>query len=240
MNQVIAILLLLASFCAGASRGVELDSVAIDLDNKAALKRGARLFVNYCQGCHSIKHLLYSRIASDLRLSDKEVARDLIVGSKTINDSMTTAMNRDEASPWFLGIGPPDLSLVARLRGSDWLYSYLRGFYLDESRPFGVNNRIYKDVAMPNVFGELQGLQNAVFKNVEGRPVFDRFESVKPGAMNREQFDAAITDLVNFLVYAGEPAKLQRARIGKYVIFYLLIFLVLACLLKKEYWKDVH
>ncbi|MGH8499194.1 MAG: cytochrome c1, partial [Methylococcales bacterium] len=169
-----------------------------------------------------------------------EVSRDLIVGPKTINDSMTTAMNMNEASNWFLGVGPPDLSLVARSRGSDWLYTYLRGFYLDESRPFGVNNLVYKDVAMPNVLSELQGLQNAVFKNVDGRPVFDGFVSVEKGRMNHSQFDGAITDLVNFLVYAGEPAKIERVRVGKFVILYLLIFLVLACLLKKEYWKDVQ
>lgn len=240
MNKALAILLFAISFGASSSTGVELDSVDIDLDNKASLKRGAQLFVTHCQGCHSIKHLRYSRIASDLRLSDQEVARDLIAGSKTINDSMTNAMNRDEASQWFLGIGPPDLSLVARSRGGDWLYSYLRGFYVDESRPFGVNNIVYPDVAMPNVFRDMQGLQKAVFKNVNGRSVFDRFVIAETGSMNREQFDATVTDLVNFLVYAGEPAQLERARYGKYVIIYLLIFLVLAYRLKKAYWKDVH
>lgn len=240
MKNIIGILLFLASFHAVASGDVELDSVDIDLQDKASLKRGGQFFVTYCQSCHSVKHMRYSRIASDLGLTDDEVSLDLIAGPKTINDSMTTAMNRNEAGDWFLGTGPPDLSLVARSRGSDWLYTYLRGFYLDESRPFGVNNLVYKDVAMPNVLSELQGLQQAIFKNVDGKPVFDGFVSVENGRMNQPQFDAAITDLVNFLVYAGEPAKLERVRVGKFVILYLLIFLVLAYLLKKEYWKDVH
>ncbi|MCI0652898.1 MAG: cytochrome c1 [Methylococcaceae bacterium] len=240
MKKFIGIFLLLGSCCGVAWAGVELDSVEIDLDDKASLKRGGQLFASYCQSCHSAKHMRYSRIAADLGLNEDEVSRDLMIGPKTINDSMTTAMDVIEASEWFLGIGPPDLSLVARSRGSEWLYTYLRGFYLDEARPFGVNNLVYKDVAMPNVFWEIQGLQKAVFKNVDGKPVFDTFESVQNGRMSKEQFDRAVTDLVNFLVYVGEPAKPERVRFGKYVILFLLIFLVLAYRLKKEYWKDVH
>ncbi|MGH8550769.1 MAG: cytochrome c1 [Methylococcales bacterium] len=240
MKKFIGILLLLGSCCAVASGRVELDSVDIDLDDKASLKRGAQFFASYCQACHSAKHMRYSRIAADLGLNEDEVSRDLIVGPKTINDSMTTAMDMNQASEWFLGIGPPDLSVVARSRGSDWLYTYLRGFYLDEARPFGVNNLVYKDVAMPDVFWEIQGLQRAVFKTEDGKEVFDRFVSLQDGRMTREQFDRAITDLVNFLVYVGEPAKLERIRLGKYAILFLLVFLVLAYQLKKEYWKDIH
>lgn len=240
MKTIIGILMFLGSFCALASGDIELDSVNIDLDDKDSLKRGGQLFATHCQGCHSAKYMRYSRIAADLGLHEDEVGRDLIVGGKTINDLMTTAMDENQASEWFLGVGPPDLSLVARSRGSDWLYTYLRGFYVDESRPFGVNNLVYKDVAMPNVFWEMQGLQKAVFKEVDGKPVFDKFVSVKDGQMSREQFDRAIGDLVNFLVYVGEPAKLERVSIGKYVLLFLLIFLVLTFYLKKEYWKDVH
>lgn len=240
MKNVIGILVLLAPLYAVASGGVELDSVDVDLSDKASLKRGGQLFVTYCQSCHAAKHMRYSRIASDWGLDEDEVLKDLIVGSKTISDSMTTAMDSKEASNWFLGIGPPDLSLVARSRGSDWLYTYLRGFYLDESRPFGVNNSVYKDVAMPNVLWEMQGHQKAVFEEEDGNQVFDGFVSVEDGRMTTEQFDRAMADLVNFLVYVGEPAKLERVQMGKYVILYLLIFLVVAYFLKKEYWKDIH
>lgn len=240
MKNFIGLLMLLASLSVMASGSIELDSVDIDLDDKASLKRGGQLFVTYCQSCHSAKHMRYSRIASDLKLDEEEVVKDLILGSKTINDSMTTAMNSKEASAWFLGIGPPDLSVVARSRGSDWLYTYLRGFYVDESRPFGTNNLVYKDVAMPNVLWELQGYQKAVFKEKNDKQVFDGFVMVENGQMSAEQFDQAMTDLVNFLVYVGEPAKLNRESMGKYVILFLLMFLVVAYLLKKEYWKDVH
>ncbi len=229
----------LGSFCAAAG-GVNLEPAEIDLTDKASLKRGGQLFVTYCQGCHSAKHMRYSRIASDFGLDEAEVSKDLIIGRKTINGSLTTAMDANVARDWFLGVGPPDLSLVARSRGSDWLYSYLRGFYLDETRPFGVNNSVYKDVAMPNVLWELQGLQKAIFKTLDGKPVLDRFEIVEKGGMTAIEFNQAMTDLVNFLVYVGEPAKLERVRLGKYVVLYLLIFLLVAFLLKKEYWKDLH
>jgi ubiquinol-cytochrome c reductase cytochrome c1 subunit len=240
MKTIIGIFLLLVSCCAAASEGVGLDSVEVDLSDREALKRGGQLFVTYCQGCHSAKYMRYSRIAQDLGLDEEEVSRDLILGPKTINDSMTTAMDVNEASEWFLGVGPPDLSLAARSRGSDWIYSYLRGFYLDESRPFGVNNSIYPDVAMPNVLWELQGSQKPVFKTEGGRKVLDDLVIAQKGRMTPQQFDQAMTDLVSFLVYVGEPAKLERVQLGKYVILYLVIFLVLAYLLKKEYWKDVH
>ncbi|MGR9108136.1 MAG: cytochrome c1 [Gammaproteobacteria bacterium] len=240
MKNLIGIILLLTCFGALASATLELESVEIDLNDKASLKRGAQLYVTYCQGCHAVKHMRYSRIAEDLALSEDEVGRELIVGPKTINASMTSAIEEKSARDWFLGAGPPDLSVVARSRGVDWLYGYLRGFYLDETRPFGVNNLVYKDVAMPNVLWELQGFQQAVFEDMDGRPVFQRFESVQKGRMTAEQFDQAMRDLVNFLAYVGEPAKLERMRIGKYVILFLIGFLVLAYQLKKEYWKDVH
>lgn len=240
MKTIIGIFMLLGSFCVSASGQVELDSVDIDLDDKAALKRGAELYVTYCQGCHSLKHMRYSRIASDFGLDQAKVSKDLILGRKTINGSMTSAMDPKQASEWFLGVGPPDLSLVARSRGADWLYSYLRGFYLDEARPFGVNNAVYHDVAMPNVLWELQGIQKAKFRTVNRQKELAGFRIVEKGRMNAEQFDMAVTDLVNFLVYVGEPAKLERVSLGKYVILFLIVFGVLAYQLKKEYWKDVH
>jgi ubiquinol-cytochrome c reductase cytochrome c1 subunit len=130
--------------------------------------------------------------------------------------------------------------LIARSRGADWLYSYLKGFYVDESKPLGVNNAVFEDVGMPNVLWQLQGQQRPVHKKVEGQEVIDRLVIEEPGTLTAEQFDALVNDLVNFLVYVGEPMQLERQRIGKYVVFFILLFLVLAYLLKKEYWKDIH
>jgi ubiquinol-cytochrome c reductase cytochrome c1 subunit len=240
MKRLIGLMMLLAASLAFASSGVELDSPDIDLEDTASLKRGGELFATYCQGCHSAKYMRYSRIASDLGLAEEVVKKDLIVGPKTIHDSMTTAMDSKESAAWFLGISPPDLSLIARSRGTDWLYSYLRSFYIDPSRPFGVNNTVYPDVAMPNVLWELQGHQKAVFSTEDGGKVFAGFEHEGSGRMTPGQFDRAMADLVNFLDYVGEPSKLQRIALGKYVILFLLLFVFLAYLLKKEYWKDIH
>jgi ubiquinol-cytochrome c reductase cytochrome c1 subunit len=240
MKKLIGLMMLLASSLVFASGGVELDASDIDLEDTASLKRGGKLFATYCQGCHSAKHMRYSRIASDLGLTDDVVKKDLIVGAKTIHDSMTTAMDSKESAAWFLGVRPPDLSLITRSRGTDWLYSYLRSFYIDPSRPFGVNNTVYPDVVMPNVLWELQGHQKAVFSTEDGEKVFVRFEHEGSGRMTPDQFDQAMADLVNFLAYVGEPSKLQRIALGKYVILFLLLFVFLAYLLKKEYWKDIH
>lgn len=226
--------------CAMASSSFELDSVDIDLSDKESLLRGAKLYVTHCQSCHSIKHLRYARIGQDFGLTDDDLTKQLILGPKTVYDSMTTAMDAEESQAWFVGIAPPDLSLISRSRGADWLYTYLRGFYQDESRPYGVNNVVYKDVAMPNVLWPLQGLQKAVYKEHDGNQVLEELRIVKPGQMSAQEFDVAMADLVNFLAYAGEPSKLKRIKMGKYVILFLLIFIVVAYLLKKEYWRDVH
>jgi len=171
----------------------------------------------------------------------KQVKANLMFTTEKIGDTMEIAMSSADANKFF-GTTPPDLSLIARSRGVDWLYTYLRSFYIDEARPTGVNNVVFKDVGMPHVMWDLQGWQKAIFKENEhgGDPVFERFELVKPGAMTPEQFDGAIRDLVNFLDYVGEPYKLERQRLGVKVLLFLAIFFVLAYLLKKEYWKDVH
>ena len=240
MKKLIGILMIWMPFWAMASSSFDLDSVDIDLGDSESLRRGAKLFATHCQSCHSIKHMRYARIGKDLGMSDEDVKKELIVGPKTVFDSMTTAMDAKESGAWFVGIAPPDLSLIVRSRGADWLYTYLRGFYQDDSRPFGVNNVVYKDVAMPNVLWELQGLQKANFKNEDGGQVFENLSIVMPGRMSVEEFDVAMADLVNFLAYASEPSKLKRVQMGKYVILFLLLFLVVAYLLKKEYWRDIH
>ena len=238
MKKLVGILLLILPLFAQASVG--LDDVDVDVSDKASVKRGAQYFATYCLGCHSIKHMRYSRIADDLGISEDEAKKELIPVGASFHGSMTTAMRAKDAEKWFAGAKAPDLSLIGRSRGADWLYTYLRGFYLDESRPFGVNNVVFPDVAMPNVLWELQGQQKAVFKKEGKAEVLDRLAPVAAGSMTPQEFDAAMTDLVNFLVYAGEPAQLQRTSLGKYVILFLIVFLVLAYRLKKEYWKDVH
>ena len=160
--------------------------------------------------------------------------------SASIYDQMHTAMNAHDSAKWF-GVEPPDLSLISRSRSADWLYSYLKSFYTDPSKPLGANNLVFKDVGMPNVFWQVQGEQKAIFTTEDdGKQTFEKFVIEKPGTLTEAEFDTMINDLVNFLVYVGEPVKLERERIGKYVLFYLGMFLLIAYLLKKEYWEDVH
>jgi len=240
MKKLSGILIFWLPFYVMASGSIELDEVDIDLADSKSLRRGAKLYVTHCQSCHSAKHMRYARIGKDLGMSDEELINEIIVGPKTVFDSLTNAMDPKESQAWFLGVAPPDLSLIARSRGADWLYTYLRGFYLDDSRPYGVNNTVYKDVAMPNVLGVLQGQQQAIFEKQDGFEVMEKLQIVEPGSMSAEEFDEAMSDLVNFLVYVGEPSQLERVRMGKYVILFLLLFLVVAYLLKKEYWRDIH
>ncbi|HEB95586.1 MAG TPA: cytochrome c1 [Sedimenticola thiotaurini] len=240
MKKLIVAFLLAATPLLGlASGGVHLDDADIDLTDQASLQRGARLFVNYCLSCHSAKYQRFNRTARDLGLTDQEVKENLMFVADKIGDTMTIAMPPADAGEWF-GTAPPDLSVIARARGSDWLYTYLRSFYLDDSRPFGVNNVVFKDVGMPNVLWKLQGLQKAVFTEHEGQQVFEKFEQVSPGSMSPEEFDGAMRDLTAFLTYVGEPIQVERRAMGKWVLLFIAIFFVLAYLLKKEYWKDVH
>jgi ubiquinol-cytochrome c reductase cytochrome c1 subunit len=244
MKKIAAILMLTISGLASASSGIHLDSASVDLTDKPSLQRGAKYFVNYCMSCHSAKYMRYSRMARDLGMSEQMVQSNLMFTGEKIFDGMTISMNPRDAKRWF-GTAPPDLSLIARSRGSDWLYTYLRGFYEDESRPFGVNNIAFKDVGMPNVFWKLQGAQKAVFldeTDSDGIPVkvFDHFEKTAEGSLTTEEFDQAVNDLVSFLEYVGEPGKLERQELGWKVILFLLFFLVIAYALKKEFWKDIH
>ena len=239
MKKLLSLFLLVLSVNVFASGGVELQDADVDLTDKISLQRGAKHFVTYCLGCHSAKQIRYLRIANDLGLDEKHVLTDIAPEGAGIYDQLHSAMNKHDAEKWF-GTQPPDLSLIARSRGADWLYSYLKGFYVDKNRPFGVNNAIFEDVGMPNPLWQLQGEQKPVFAIDGDRRVLEKLASVGNGAQSPEEFDKTVNDLVNFLVYVGEPVQLERQQMGKYVIFYLLIFLVIAYLLKKEYWKDVH
>jgi len=245
MKKLIFVLLvLISSHAAASSGGMELQSAKIDLDNKASLQRGAKFFVNYCLSCHSAKQLRYSRMAEDLGISPELVELNLMFTGEKIFDGMTISMRPKDAEKWF-GVNPPDLSLIARSRGADWLYTYLKSFYIDDTRPFGVNNALFPKVGMPHVLADLQGLQKAVYKDVKSadgtvRSVIDHLEIAEPGRMDEREFDIAMHDLVNFMTYMGEPAKLERQRLGWKVLLFILLMLGVFYLLKKEYWKDIH
>jgi ubiquinol-cytochrome c reductase cytochrome c1 subunit len=215
------------------------EEVDVDVFDKGSLRRGAITYVNYCQGCHSLKHLRYSRMAKDLQIDEQPLEKEFLRGQAKPHDSMFTAMAASDAEAWF-GVAPPDLSLIARSRDPDWIYSYLRGFYLDPSQPNGVNNAFFREVAMPNVFAPLQGTQRPVVKRERGVEAIVGLEPAEGGSLSPEEFDRLVADLVNFLVYASEPAQLDRLRLGKYVIAWLILVMVLMYRLKKEYWKDVH
>jgi len=244
---ITTLLMLLAPLGVMASEGgPHLDHVDIDLKDQAALQRGAKYFVNYCLGCHSAQYMRYERVATDLGLTEKEVMDNLLFTGDKIGDKMTIAARPADQEGWF-GTAPPDLSLVARNRkqGADWLYTYMRSFYQDPSRPMGVNNTVFKDVGMPHVMWELQGVQKAVFKtdvDAEGNKSehFERFEPGIPGRLSPKEYDQVVHDLVTYLVYMAEPVKLERQSLGVKVIIFLLVFTVIAYLLKKEYWRDVH
>jgi ubiquinol-cytochrome c reductase cytochrome c1 subunit len=221
-----------------AGGGVHLDDAGIDVSDTASLQRGAKYFVNYCTGCHSLKFQRYNRLVKDLGLTADEVKANLMFTTDNIGDTMKIAMAPQDAEKWF-GVVPPDLSVTARARGVDWIYTYLRSFYTDEKRPFGVNNTVFPDVGMPNVLWQLQGSQKAVVTEVDGVKV-TKLEMDKAGTLSAEEFDGVARDLTAFLSYVGEPAQLKRQSMGKWVLLFIGIFFVLAYLLKKEYWKDIH
>ena len=184
--------------------------------------------------CHSAELQRYKRTADDLGLTLEQVERNLLFTGGGVLEPMVVAMDPEDGKKWF-GVAPPDLSLVARSRGSDWLYAYLKGFYRDDSRPWGVNNLVFKDVSMPHVLAELQGEQVLV-----GEADNRHLELARPGTLSEEEYDRLIVDLVAYLTYIGEPAKLVRYSLGGMVILFLVVLLVGAYLLKREYWKDVH
>lgn len=240
----IAFLLAVVPLVGMAAGDVELDAADIDMSDQASLQRGAKYFMNYCLGCHSLQFQRYNRMARDLGLTEEEVKENLMFTTDKIGDTMTVAMNPEDAKKWF-GVTPPDLSVRIRARGVDWIYSYLRSFYLDKTRPSGVNNIIFPGVGMPHVLWQLQGLQKAVFKTHEDGngnkiEVFDHFEQVTPGTLSAAEYDQFARDLTAFLSYVGEPIQMERKRIGVWVLLFIAVFFVLSYLLKKEYWKDIH
>jgi ubiquinol-cytochrome c reductase cytochrome c1 subunit len=238
-----------------ASEEIVLKKVHSNLCDKASLQRGAQVYMNYCVGCHSLQYVRFKEMAKDLGIVDKnglvleQLANEsLNFISDKINQPIVVAPSKKEMEKWF-GVPPPDLSLVTRVRGKDWIYTYLQSFYTDPKRPWGVNNMVFPDVAMPNVLEWLQGSQEPVYKSISLRDehnnpyekqVIDHLSLKTAGTLTAQEFDQTITDVVNFLDYVGEPHKLQRERMGVWVLLFLVIFTLFAYLLKREYWKDVH
>lgn len=216
-----------------------------DLGNQASLQRGAKMFMNYCAGCHSLKYLRYNRMATDLGIPEDVLREQLMLAGGEVHGHIEGSMPKDKAAEWF-GTAPPDLSLSARLRGPDWIYSFLLSFYLDESTATGVNNTVLANTAMPHVLAPLQGYQTLAEEEHHGGSEGGHggggsgMELVREGSLDEKEYREAVADITNFLTYAGEPAKLVRYGLGVKVIFFLLLFTVLAWLLKREYWRDVH
>lgn len=240
---MIALLALLPTLLFASGGNVHLDKADYDLTDKASLQSGAKLFMNYCFACHSTGHQRYQRVATDLGIPEGLMADNLIFTSSKIGELMKNSMDPVSGAKWF-GATPPDLTLEARLRGPDWIYTYLRSFYTDPTRPFGVNNTVFPLVGMPHVLEELQGVPTAIYETVEHDGVEHKsiigFESNEQGEMSSDEYDKAVLNLVNFLVYAGEPNKLERQALGVWVMGFLVILFILSYLLKKEYWRDIH
>jgi len=208
-----------------------------DVSNIASLQRGAANFMGYCAGCHSIKYMRYSRMSADLKIPDEQLETLLLLPGSKRNDYITTALSPADGEAWF-GKAPPDLSLITRAKGTDYVYQFLKTFYADSKSTNGTNNLALPGTAMPHVLSSLQGVQTAQFSEGE-YPQWESFELVEPGQLSPEAYDGFVRDTVNFLEYVGEPAKAKREALGVWVILFLLVFTGFAYLLKKEYWKDV-
>jgi len=219
----------LFAFASGPS--MQLDQANNDLTDKESLKNGFKTYINYCLGCHQLQYQRYNRTFTDLGIDEADgVANYMYTGEKP-GDHITNTMPTKEAAKWF-GTAPPDLTLEARLRSPDWIYTYLRSFHMDDQRPFGVNNTVFKDVGMPHVLQDLQGVST-----------IDEHGKISPamgGSLTAEEYDIVVRDLTNFLEYVGEPSKLERESLGYKVLIFLFIFFIISYFLKKEYWKDIH
>ena len=219
-----------------------------EVSNITSLQRGARNFVSYCQGCHSLKYVRWSRLAEDLEIPEDQLEKLLLPPGDKPADYILSTMPQADAEAWF-GKAPPDLSLMARARGPDHVYQFLKTFYADPSKATGVNNLFLENTAMPHVLSELEGVKAPVYKEVEvkgedGKPhkekVLEKFELTIPGRFTEAEYDAFVRDTVNFLDYVGEPVQVKRRSLGIWVVLFLIVFTWLTWLLKKEYWKDVH
>ncbi len=233
---IASVLALLPMLSQASGGGVHLEPANVDISDQASLQRGAKTFINYCLSCHSAAFQRYNRMGQDLGLTDAQVKENLMLASEKVGDTMTIAMSAADGKKWF-GTAPPDLSVIARARGADWLYTYFTTFYADEASPFGVNNTVFPDVGMPHMLVDLEGgLKQAITQDDgHGGTVITGYEP--PVSAEYEQ---VARDLTNFLVYVGEPSQLKRRQMGFWVLLFLGIFFVITYLMKKEYWKDIH
>lgn len=242
---VVALLLAAApGLAVAAGPGFPLEDSGVDVGNQPSLQRGAQLFMNYCLGCHSLEYVRYNTLAEGLGLTEEQVAENLQFTGDSPHDTITIAMPRDDAASWF-GQAPPDLTLIARSRGEDYIYTFLKSFYVDPgSRLTGVNNKVLPGTSMPHVLWGLQGLQEAVYRQETGPDgeriqVFDGFELAEPGSMTPEEYSQAARDITAFLSWAAEPMQLERQRLGIWVLLFLAVLFVFSYLYYKELWKDV-
>ena len=239
---LIALMTLVPSLVFAAGPTVPLDEAEVDLHDKASLQRGAQLYMNYCLGCHQLQYHRYNRTFEDLGIPQELGEENPQFTGQKAGDRITNNMSTEAASNWF-GTAAPDLTNVARVRGADWIYTYLRSFYTDDSRPFGVNNAVFPNVGMPHVLQELQGVPEKTYEErmIDGKmkDVYVGIKTDGSGRLSESEYDQAALDLTSFLVYMGEPMLLEQRRIGWFVFGFLLIFTLLAWFLKKEFWKDL-
>ena len=222
-----------------AATTVELEPAGNDPDNVNSLQRGARNFMNYCSGCHSAQYVRFNTLGRDLELSEDQLVENLMFNAEKSFETIQATMPMDDAARWF-GQPPPDLSLMARARGTDYVYNFLKGFYLDPDSPTGVDNRVLAGTSMPHVLWELQGYQAAEFSTDEnGTEHFEKFEPKTAGSMSPEEFDDFVRDTANFMEYISEPVRSTRRVLGVWVLMFLIVFWIIASMLKKQIWKDV-
>jgi ubiquinol-cytochrome c reductase cytochrome c1 subunit len=228
----------------GATGGVKLEPAENDVGNIASLQRGARNFINFCAGCHSAKYVRYNTVAKDLGLTENQVVDNLMFNAEKTYETIQASMPLDAATRWF-GQPPPDMTLMARARGTDYIYNFLKGFYLDSNSPTGVDNLHLAGTSMPHVLWELQGFQKAIFEEADqnagagAEPVFSHFEPATTGVISPEDYDAFVRDTVNFLEYISEPVRATRRVLGVWVLMFLTVFWIIATMLKNQIWKDV-
>ena len=256
---VVLLALPMVVWAASAEINYDMEPFEADLENKPSLQNGMRMYANYCLGCHSLKFQRYERTADDLGIPHELALQNVVFTGQKIGELMTNAMAPENAKNWF-GAAPPDLTMITRYKSPEYVYNYLKTFYVDEKRPFGVNNKVFENVGMPNVLAGLQGVQrNGCIQvpklaenggemrdpRVAGVTITEEkcdqlYLEEGTGLYTPEEFDAAVYDLTNFLYYVGDPSRLERHRIGVGVLLFLIILGAFTYLLNREYWKDVH
>ena len=261
MKSALVVCLMCGSFAAfsASESSYPMEAIETDLENLPSLQNGMRMYMNYCIGCHTLGYQRYERTADDLGIPHEVALENLIFTDQKIGGLMTNAMAKEQAKNWF-GAAPPDLTMITRYKSPEYVYNYLKTFYVDDTRPFGVNNMVFENVGMPNVLVDLQGIQRTDCLPVpkkaanggEMRDLPDPGKAITEdkcdqlrleegsGAYSAKEFDAAVYDLTNFLYYVGEPSRLERHRVGIYVLLFLVVLGCFTYLLNREYWKDVH